>query len=224
MTRLARRASTAVLLDLDGTLADSPAGIVAALNQTLEARGIPTRSAEELHRFIGPPLHQTFGTLLGRPPDDPGLDAVIADYRARYATLMLAYTPAYPGIEEALQALVASGCTLAVATSKARPLAERLVEGLGLAGYLQAVCGPVPPARDDKATTIGHALAALGGPRRAVMVGDRSHDVEGARAHGLQCVGVLWGVGDRAELDGAGASTLCATPADLPDAVLSLLL
>lgn len=215
-------AAPAVLLDLDGTLADSPAGIVAALNQTLLALGLPARSAAELRPFIGPPLHHTFGALLGRDRDDPSLDAVIAGYRARYATLMLAYTPLYPGIPAALDALRAAGCTLAVATSKARPLAEQLVEGLGLAGRLDAVCGPVPPARDDKATTIGQALAALGDPVRAVMVGDRSHDVEGARLHGLPCVGVLWGVGDRAELEGAGASALCETPDRLADVVLAV--
>jgi phosphoglycolate phosphatase len=224
MTRRGRGPGVpAVLLDLDGTLADSPAGIVAGLNQTLGALGLPARSAEELHPFIGPPLHHTFGALLGRDVDDPSLDRVIADYRARYAKLMLEYTPLYPGIPEALDALIAAGCRLAVATSKARPLAERLVEGLGLAGRLDAVCGPLPPARDDKATTIGHALAALGGPQRAVMVGDRSHDVDGARVHGLGCVGVLWGVGDRAELEDAGAAALCEAPDRLAEVVLSAL-
>lgn len=213
----------AVLLDLDGTLADSPAGIAAAMNATLAARGARERTAAELRPFIGPPLHHTFGTLLGRPVDDPGLDEVIADYRARYAELMLDLTPVYPGIPEALDVLLAAGCTLAVATSKAQHLAVALVDGLGLAGRLSAVCGPVPPARDDKATTVGHALAALGDPVRAVMVGDRSHDVEGARAHGLPCVGVLWGAGDEAELVAAGAVSLCGVPADLPSAVLALL-
>ncbi|MCW3040470.1 MAG: family hydrolase, partial [Solirubrobacterales bacterium] len=204
------RPAYAVLLDLDGTLADSRAGIVAGMNQTLEALGEPTREAAELHGFIGPPLHQTFATLLRRPPEDPALDGIIAAYRERYSKLMLEMTPLYEGIPEALDALIEAGCVLAVATSKSRPLAERLVEGLGLAGRLEAVCGPVPPARDDKAATVGQALAALRvgqGPRwpdRAVMVGDRRHDVDGARTQGLACVGVTWGVGDRAELKAAG--------------------
>lgn len=217
------RATTAVLLDLDGTLVDSRAGIVAGINATLEALDRPPRPAAELHGFIGPPLHDTFGTLLGRSPTDPGLDPIVADYRARYAKLMLDVTPVYPGILEALDALIDAGCVLAVATSKARPLAEKLVEGLGLAGRLEAVCGPVPPARDEKPATVGQALAALGHPPRAVMVGDRRHDVEGAHAHGLGCVGVLWGIGDRAELRAAGAEVLCARPRDLAGVALGLL-
>jgi phosphoglycolate phosphatase len=217
------KATHAVLLDLDGTLVDSRAGIVAGMNATLEALERPPRPAAELHGFIGPPLHQTFGTLLGRSPEDPGLDAIVADYRARYAKLMLEMTPVYDGIPEALDALVAAGCTLAVATSKARPLAEKLVEGLGLAGRLEAVCGPIPPSRDDKTATVGQALAALGHPSRAVMVGDRRHDVEGAHAHGLKCVGVLWGIGDRAELKAAGAEAICTRTRDLAGIVLGLM-
>jgi phosphoglycolate phosphatase len=212
----------AVLLDLDGTLVDSRAAIVAGINATLAAHGEPERPAAELIPFIGPPLHGTFGTLLGRDPGDPGLDEIVGDYRTRYGDLMLDHTPVFDGIPEALDALADAGCVLAVATSKARPLAQRLLEGLGLAGRFAAILGPVPPARDDKAATIATALDALGGRRHAVMVGDRLHDVEGARAHGLPCVGVLWGIGDAEELTGAGAAALCATPQELPGVVLGM--
>jgi phosphoglycolate phosphatase len=215
-------AAPAVLLDLDGTLVDSRAAIVAGVNATLAARGEPERAAAELIPFIGPPLHVTFGTLLGRDPDDPALDEVVSDYRTRYGDLMLDHTPIFDGIPEALDALADAGCVLAVATSKARPLAQRLLDGLGLAGRFAAILGPVPPARDDKTATVGQALEALGGPASAVMVGDRLHDVEGARAHGLPCVGVLWGIGDADELTGAGAAALCATPSELPGVVLGL--
>ncbi|WP_354701252.1 5'-nucleotidase [Paraconexibacter sp. AEG42_29] len=218
-----RTLAPAVLLDLDGTLVDSRAAIVAGVNQTLAALGAAERPAESLHPFIGPPLHTTFATLLGRHPDDTELDAIVADYRRRYGDLMLDHTPVFDGVPEALDKLVDAGCVLVVATSKARPLAQRLVEGLGLGRRLTAVCGPVPPARDDKATTVGHALEAVGGPARAVMVGDRHHDVDGARVHGLACVGVLWGIGDADELTDAGAASLCRTPQDLADAALALL-
>lgn len=219
----ARALAPAVLLDLDGTLVDSRTAIVTGVNQTLAAMGVAERPPESLYPFIGPPLHHTFSTLLGRHPDDPELDAVIADYRRRYSELMLGHTPVFDGIPEALDALVEAGCVLVVATSKARPLAQKLVEGLGLGRRLTAVCGPVPPARDDKATTVGHALEAAGGPARAVMVGDRHHDVDGARTHGLACVGVLWGIGDADELTDAGAAALCPRPQDLANAALALL-
>lgn len=217
------RPAPVVLLDLDGTLVDSRAAIVAGINGTLAELGAPERAPDVLYPFIGPPLHHTFATLLGLHPDDERLDAVVAGYRARYRALMVERTPVFAGIPEALDALVAAGCVLAIATSKAQPLAAELLDGLGLGGRMTAICGPVPPARDDKATTVGHALEATGGPARAVMVGDRHHDVEGARAHGLACVGVLWGIGDADELADAGAATLCAKPTDLADAALSLL-
>lgn len=206
-----------VLFDLDGTLVDSRAGIVTAVNATLRSLGEPVRPARELERGIGPPLHETFGALLAhRRLDAAALDAVVEDYRARYAVGMVAGSLVYPGIPELLDALRAAGITLAVATSKARPLARALLEGLGLAGRFAAIEGPVPPARDDKATTVGRALAAvgpLGGP--ATMVGDRHHDVEGALAHGLRPVGVAWGFGSREELLGAGADVVARDPGEL---------
>jgi phosphoglycolate phosphatase len=215
--------AAAVLLDLDGTLVDSRAGIVAGMNATLEAHGLPPRPTAELEARIGPPVHDTFGWLFALPPGDEALDALVDEYRARYAKLMLAVTPVFDGIPEALAELQAAGHVLAIATSKARHLAQDLADGLGLAPYLSAVRGPVPPSRDDKAATIARALADLGQPARAVMVGDRHHDIEGAHAHGLPAIGVLWGIGDAAELQAAGAQVLCATPADLPRAVIAAL-
>jgi phosphoglycolate phosphatase len=209
----------AVLLDLDGTLVDSRAGIVAGMNATLEAHGLRPRPAAQLEARIGPPVHDTFAWLFDLPHADPQLDALVEGYRERYAQLMLAHTPVFDGILEAMAQLQRAGYVLAIATSKARHLAQTLADGLGLQPYLTAVLGPVPPARDDKTRTIAHALSALGHPSRAVMVGDRLHDIEGAAAHGLPAIGVLWGIGDREELQEAGAAALCARPRELPGVV-----
>jgi phosphoglycolate phosphatase len=211
---------TTVLFDLDGTLVDSRPGIVAALNETLRALGEPERPSAELEAFIGPPVHEAFGALLaGRSPDGAALDEIVADYRARYRVGMVARSIVYPGIPALLQTLDAAGTTLAVATSKAGPLAVELLQGLGLAGRFRAIVGPVPPARDDKARTIAQALETLGiatSPAAdAVMVGDRHHDVEGARAHGLRAIGVTWGFGDADELRAAGADAIADDPAAL---------
>lgn len=215
--------AAAVLLDLDGTLVDSRAGIVAGMNATLAAHGLAPRPAAELEAWIGPPLHDTFAWLFSLAPGDPALDGLIDEYRARYAELMLAATPVFAGVAEALAELQAAGYVLAIATSKARHLAQDLADGLGLTPYLSAVHGPVPPSRDDKAATIARALADLGRPARVAMVGDRRHDIEGARAHALPAIGVLWGIGDAAELRDAGANVLCAHPRDLPGAVAEVL-
>jgi phosphoglycolate phosphatase len=111
---------------------------------------------------------------------------------------------------------------VAVATTKPHAFAEPLCERLGLAPHLQAVVGPELDAPDEvKAVTVARALAALGlaAGADAPLVGDRRHDAEAARANGLRCVGVLWGIGDEAELRAAGADPIVATPADLPAAL-----
>ena len=197
-----------VLFDMDGTLVDSRPGIVAALNETLVAEGHAARPESDLVPRIGPPLQVTLGTLLGRSPDD--VEQVAVAYRARYRRTMLDGTHVYPGVRELLAALAAEGRPLAVATSKAQPLAVELLEHLGLASWFRAVRGPVPPSREDKAATVRRALDALelGDGTGVVLVGDRSHDVEGGHAHGLRVLGVLWGYGGEAELRRAGADAI----------------
>lgn len=213
----ARFASGAVLFDLDGTLVDSAPGITAAVNATLTGLGEAEVPPADLARFIGPPLHDTFGRLLAqRAPSAAELDAIVADYRARYAVGMVEGSTPYPGIRELLDALVAAGRPLAVATAKAESLARALLEGLGLADRFDAICGPVPPSRDTKADTVRKALGLLGDRAgEAVMVGDRRHDVEGAQANGLPAIGLLFGFGSRVELSAAGADAFAADVGEL---------
>lgn len=205
---------TLVLLDLDGTLVDSLPGITAAMNATLGT----TYSEDEVRPRIGPPLQVTLGTLTGET--GARLDAIVTAYRATYAQVMLDGTVVYDGIPELLEGLTDAGLTLAVATSKARHLAVALLDGLGLSPFFAAIEGPVPPAHDDKATTIGRALRAVGATASpaVTMVGDRHHDIDGARTHGLRAIGVLWGFGSRDEL--AGAGVVAATPQELRSLLL----
>lgn len=203
----------AVLFDLDGTLADSRPGIVAALNATLRGLGEDEVPEADLVPRIGPPIQETWAELLRRPTEE--VDDVVAAYRERYAGLMLDGTRAYPGIERLLRGLAAEGRLLAVATSKSQALAVRLLEHLGLDGFFAAVRGPVPPSAEPKATTVARALEALGLPSGdgAVLVGDRHHDVTGGHAHGLTVIGAGWGYGTREELEAAGADLFAAEPA-----------
>jgi phosphoglycolate phosphatase len=126
-----------------------------------------------------------------------------------------------PGVEAAL-ARVAAAVPTALATSKPRGFALPLCERLGLAPYLGVVEGPAFDApHETKAQTAARALAKLGlePGADAPLVGDRRHDVEGARANEIPCVGVLWGIGDRAELEAAGADRIVAAPGELPEAL-----
>jgi phosphoglycolate phosphatase len=209
-------ANGVVLFDLDGVLADSRAAITGSINAALVASGRPARPAAELYRCIGPPLPYAFAELIGEDPESDAVAALVAGYRARYATASLTETLVTPGIAAALEALRRAGRRLGVATSKPRPFAEPLLEALDLRRYFEAVAGPAldtPP--EDKTTTVGAALRALGASAGA-MVGDRSFDMVAARAHGLRAIGVAWGIGSRDELVAAGAERIVATPAELP--------
>lgn len=206
---------TAVLFDLDGTLVDSRPAIVEGLNTTLRSLGEPERTEAELVPRIGPPIHETWAWLLGRPADE--VDDVVTAYRERYLTTMLDGTLVYDGVAELLAQLTADGHRLAVATSKSQPAAVGILEHLGLAHHFVAIRGPVPPSTEDKAATVARALDALGlaSGQGAVLVGDREHDVRGGRAHGLRVIGAAWGYGTPGELTAAGADALAAAPGEL---------
>jgi phosphoglycolate phosphatase len=207
----------AVLFDFDGVLADSRAAITSCINHGLAAVGVPQRSPAELERHIGPLLLHTFTELAGAEH----ADACLAAYRSRYVTSSLEETLLVPGVDAAL-ARIAAAVPVGLATSKPRAFALPLCERLGLARHLTVIEGPELDALEEtKAQTVARALAGLGlGPGAdAPLIGDRRHDVEGARANGIECVGVLWGIGSRAELEAAGADRIVAAPAELPAAV-----
>jgi phosphoglycolate phosphatase len=199
----------AILFDLDGVLVDSRVPFARSFNAALLANGLQERPEEELHAFIGPPIHESFRLASGEDDVERFVDA----YRTRYRTFMAEETEAFAGIPELLAGLDRPAV---VATSKPRALAEPLLRSLGLADHFLAVEGPSLDADSEpKAATIERALAALPAGARPLMVGDREHDVQGAAAHGLDCVGVLWGIGSREELLGAGAVAVVETPGEL---------
>jgi phosphoglycolate phosphatase len=212
---------TAVIFDLDGVLVDSRAAISGAMNRALAANGFPQRSAAELYRFIGPPLALGFAELTAEPADSDAVVACVASYRERYAVSSLTETVVFAGIPEALGEL-SRDHRLAVATSKAQLLAEPLLAALGLRERFEVVVGTDMTARvEDKAATIGRALAALQSGQTTVMVGDRSFDVSGAQAHGLRAIGVTWGIGSVDEL--AAADAIAHEPSALPETIARLL-
>jgi phosphoglycolate phosphatase len=207
----------AVLFDLDGVLLDSRAAIANCIEHALRVHGLPVPPVAQLQGYIGPPLLNAFAELGGTDR----AHALMATYRERYVTSSLAETTVVPGMPEVLAA-VAARVPVAVATTKPHAYAEPLCSHLGLAPHLRAIVGPELDAPDEvKTVTIVRALAALGlEPGADVpMVGDRRHDAEAAHANGLSCVGVLWGIGDEAELRAAGADPIVRSPADLPAAL-----
>lgn len=206
--------ASALLFDLDGTLTDNYLGIARSIRYALERLGAEPPDEATLRRCVGPPLRTSFPLLLGT--DDPSaVEEAIALYRERFADLGWRENVVYEGIPETMAALAATSRPMFLCTSKPEVYARRIVALFGLSDFLSGVYGADLGGRfDDKATLLAHLLTAERiDASRAVMVGDRSHDVRAARANGVRAVGVLWGYGTEEEL--AGADALVRTPAEL---------
>lgn len=216
------RALDTVLFDLDGTLNDSQLGIITSLRHALATIGLDDPGHEALMPAIGPPF-EVMLPQLGFPAER--LDDIIAAYRERYDVTGMFENELYPGVVELLDAVAALGVRLAIATAKPEPTALGILEHFGLTDRFATIAGAThvrtgPGSRRTKGEVIAEALMRLGipageAPARAVMIGDRDHDVEGASEHGIPVIGVEWGYGSRNELLGAGASVVCATPSEV---------
>lgn len=176
----------------------------------------------ELEACIGPPLQQSLRRLLG-DPDESVLVEALTRYRERFSAVGMYENEVYPGIPELLQALGDAGDILRVVTSKPSVFADRILAHFDLSQHFTGVHGSeLSGVRSDKAELIADVLASERiSAKDAVMIGDRSHDVVGARANGVRPLGVLWGYGTRAELTAAGADELYASVADLQSDLLT---
>jgi phosphoglycolate phosphatase len=213
--------SELVLFDLDGTLVDSAPGIWASVRVAVAELGLPEPTPQQLSAMVGPPLQDGFALVLGVPA--PEVPRAVAAYRAHYAAGALLDVTVHDGVPELLAALTADGATLAVATSKPETFAVRVLEHTGLLPFFASVHGAtLDGAVRHKDQVVAAALAAHPHGRAPVLVGDRAHDVLGAAAHGLPCVGAGWGPAAPGELAEAGAAAVVATPAEVPAALARL--
>jgi phosphoglycolate phosphatase len=205
------------LFDLDGTLTDPKSGIVRCMKHALDSLGAPRPPDDVLASFIGPPLRKTFATLLDTADRDL-VERAMALYRKEYGETGLFELQMYAGVPDMLERTCGIAPSAFVATAKARIYADRIVRRLGLDRYFAGIYGPELTGRfEDKADLLAHLLASEQiPPRRAVMIGDRAGDVVSARANGIRSIGVLWGYGSEAELEGAGADVVCRSPTELP--------
>jgi phosphoglycolate phosphatase len=219
-----RDGTLTLLFDLDGTLTDPRDGIVGSIVHALERLGAPVPESSALEPCIGPPLVDSFAELLDVPRDSAHVRQAIDHYRERFDAQGWRENHVYPGVPELLDAVRARGFGAVVATSKPTVFARRIVAHFGLEQRLDGVYGSELDGRlGRKPELVAHVLRceALAAPT-AVMIGDRRHDVEGARANGVASVGVLWGYGSRDELVSAGADSLCAEPGALLDVLAAL--
>ena len=201
-----------ILFDLDGTLTDPKLGITSSVQYALRALGIEEPSLDKLEPFIGPPLTDSFREFYGL--DEEQMITAVDKYRERFATQGIFENEIYPGIPQMLADLKAKDKILAIASSKPTLFVEQILEHFEIRKYFDHVVGSnMDGTRGTKEEVVEETLRQMltvemtpAQKRDAVaMVGDRKFDIEGARAHGITSVGVLFGYAPEGELEEAGA-------------------
>ena len=209
-----------VLFDLDGTLVDPAVGITHSIQQALSKLGQPVLPQADLLQYIGPPLRQSFATLL-RTTDSTLVERAMTLYRERYATVGLLENDLYPGIPALLAQLHEQPLQLFLATAKPHVYARRILAHIGLESYFAGIYGSELDGRhENKGDLLAYLLATEQLDAAAtVMVGDREHDIRAARQNGLRSIGVTYGYGSVEELQAAGADVLCERVAGVAAAI-----
>ena len=210
-----------LLFDLDGTLTNPYRGIAACIRYALQQLSQPLPDESSFSDWIGPPLQDSFATVLDSTTQ---VNEAIRLYRDRFATVGLYENEVYEGIPAMLAEVARSPHTAWVCTSKPRVFAEEIVAHFQLAPFFQGVYGSeLNGDRAHKGDLIAHLLTTEGiDGADAIMIGDRHHDIAGAKHNGLRAIGVTWGFGTVNELTDAGADVLCHVPNELMAQVRSL--
>ena len=204
-----------IFFDLDGTLTDPQEGITNCVKYSLESFGIHETDYAKLMRFIGPPLIYSFREYYGFSEEKAR--AAVTKYRERFADIGIFENRVYDGIEDVLQKLVDTAHVLVLATSKPKVFADRIMTKYRLRPYFKLICGSeLDGTRDNKDEVIEYAISKLQIPReQIIMVGDRKHDIIGAKKCGIASCGVRYGYAEPGELEAAGADYIAEDLTDL---------
>lgn len=207
-----------VVFDLDGTLVDSRADLVAAVNHALGEMGLAALPFDTVCAYIGEGAHRLLEQSLGSAADSR-VDEAVRRFLPYYGAHLLDRTVPYPGIPETLSALARAGALLSVATNKPEAMSRAILDGLGLASCFRAVVGPdTVGARKPDPAALRRVMESCGSaPEQTLFVGDSGIDVATARAAQVDFCGVAWGIRPH-ELRAAGAR-IVAAPAELLDVV-----
>jgi phosphoglycolate phosphatase len=201
-----------LIFDLDGTISDPFVGISRSINYALEALRFETVDAERVRPMIGPPLTEIFKHFVG-PVSDSVLRQLVDKYRECYASSGYAENTVYPEIPDIIARLADCGYTLGICTSKRADYAERIVQMFGLSQHFSFIDGG--DFGVHKWQQIERLIANGLKADSAVMIGDRSFDITAGQHGALSTVGVLWGFGDREELELAAPDHLLQSPVEL---------
>lgn len=212
---------TTVLFDLDGTLTDPGEGITNSVMHSLKYYGIEETDRAKLYKFIGPPLWESYEVFYGFS-HEKAIEAV-EHYREYYKVKGIYENLLYDGVKDMLEALYNKGVKILVATSKPETFAKIILDYFDIAKYFTFIGGAaMDGSRVNKDDVIKYTLemAEVTDVKSCVMVGDRLHDILGAKAHSMDSIGVLYGYGSLDELKNAGADFIAAAPMDVCDIIL----
>ena len=190
-----------IFMDLDGTISDPKEGITKAVAHALSYYGIRVKNLDTLEKFIGPPLLDSFQDFYGFS-EEQSREAV-GKYREYFSRQGLFENVLYDGMKELLAEVASLGKKIVIATSKPEVYTVQILKYFEIEQYFYFVAGStLDGSRSKKGDVIRYALDSLKiTADQAVMVGDRKHDVIGAKENGMYVIGVLYGYGDRAELE-----------------------
>ncbi|KFX58098.1 5'-nucleotidase [Clostridium botulinum] len=196
-----------IFMDLDGTITDPMIGITKSIQYSLKHFGINVEDINTLTKFIGPPLKDTFRLDYGFNEEETVI--AMEKFRERFASIGLFENNVYEGMEDFLKLLKDSGKTLMVATSKPKFFAEQILDHFGLAKYFTFIGGSnMDETRSKKSEVIDYILSEnnITDLSSVVMIGDRKHDIMGAKEFNIDSIGVLYGYGNYDELKKADAN------------------
>jgi phosphoglycolate phosphatase len=205
-----------ILFDLDGTVTDSAIGIIKSAMYALNKLGIELENKGVLYKFIGPPLHESFQKYAGF--SEAEAKKGVEYYREYYKVTGIFENIVYEGIEDLLKLLKGKKKSIILATSKPEIYAKQILEHFNLAAYFDYIAGSeLDGRRTKKDEVISYALESYGisDLSKVIMIGDRENDIIGAKKAGVKSLGVLYGYGDRNELETAGADFIVETVDEL---------
>ena len=210
-----------ILFDLDGTITDSGEGITKSVQYALKSFDILVDNLEELRKFIGPPLKESFKEYYKF--DEEKANRALVKYREYYADKGIYENSLYDGIIELLEKLKKNGKTIILATSKPEVYAKQILKYFEIDKYFTFIAGSdFEETRVRKGDIIKYALkeAKISDLSKVIMIGDREHDIIGAKENNIKSIGVLYGFGDVIELTQARAEYIANSTNELLDIII----
>lgn len=211
----------AVFFDFDGTIADTGIGIFNSVSYAIAAMGFSPLPDDRLRTFIGPPVFASFKRELNMTDEQSAL--AVEKYRERYSESGIYQLEVYEGIEELIEELKKSGIKVAIASSKPEKFVMRIIDFLNIGNLIDFIAAPESDkAPESKTLLVEKAVNHFGvDQNRALMIGDRYFDIDGANGAGVKSIGVTFGYGSREELKNAGATYLADNTEEIRQIIFS---